>query len=74
MSKESRRTGAQAVGTGLEDRDEIAFTGTIVAKRQSRSRPGWGIVSIETTGVNQKGEPVISFVSVAFVERRKATA
>ena len=31
-------------------------------------------MSIRNTGVNQKGEPVISFVSVAFVERRKRAA
>jgi len=46
--------------------DEIAFSGTIVAKRQSRSRPGWGIVSIETTGVNQKGEPVFAYTGHVF--------
>jgi acyl dehydratase len=46
--------------------DEIAFSGTIVAKRESRSRPGWGIVSIETTGVNQKGEPVFAYTGHVF--------
>jgi hypothetical protein len=29
---------------------------------------------IRNTGVNQKGEPVISFISVAFVQRRQAAA
>lgn len=36
--------------------DEIAFSGRIAAKRESASRLGWGIVSIESTGVNQRGE------------------
>jgi hypothetical protein len=29
---------------------------------------------IRNSGANQKGEPVISFISVAFVERRKGAA
>lgn len=40
--------------------DEIAFTGRIVAKRESESRPGWGIVSIETIGTNQRDELVFA--------------
>jgi acyl dehydratase len=34
------------------------------------SRPGWGLVSSRNVGVNQRGEPVISFIGTAFVERR----
>jgi len=30
-------------------------------------------MSIRNSGVNQKGEAVISFISVAFVERRAGT-
>jgi glycosyltransferase involved in cell wall biosynthesis len=37
-------------------------------------RVGWGLMTIRNSGVNQKGEPVISFVSVAFVERRTGAA
>jgi acyl dehydratase len=40
--------------------DEVAFSGRIVAKRESASRPSWGIVSIESTGVNQRGETVFA--------------
>lgn len=36
--------------------DEIAFSGEIVDKRASGSRPGWGIVSVKSTGINQRGE------------------
>jgi acyl dehydratase len=49
--------------------DEITFTGRIVAKRESASRPGWGIVSIETTGVNARGEPVFSCVGHILVAK-----
>jgi acyl dehydratase len=50
--------------------DTVTYATDIVDKRTSNSRPAWGLISLRNTGVNQKGEPVISFVSVAFVERR----
>jgi acyl dehydratase len=50
--------------------DTISYSMEVVEKRPSNSRPGWGLITIRNAGVNQKGEPVISFVSVAFVERR----
>jgi len=50
--------------------DTVKYSTEIIDKRASGSRPGWGIMSIHNTGVNQKGEPVISFISVAFVQRR----
>jgi len=49
--------------------DEITFSGRIVAKRESASRRGWGIVSIESTGVNARGEPVFSCVSHILVAK-----
>ena len=54
--------------------DTVTYAREIVDKRASNSRPGWGLISIRNSGTNQKGEPVISFVSVAFVERRKTAA
>jgi acyl dehydratase len=54
--------------------DTISYATEVLETRASNSRPEWGIMTIRNTGVNQKGEPVISFVSVAFVERRKAGA
>jgi acyl dehydratase len=53
--------------------DTITYATEVIEKRASNSRPGWGLMSIRNSGVNQKGEPVISFISVAFVERRGAT-
>src|SRR5262245_33811467 len=52
--------------------DTISYATEIIDARPSNSRPDWGLVTLRNTGVNQKGEPVISFVSVAFVERRAA--
>ena len=47
--------------------DEIRYSGRVVEKRATHSRPGWGIVSMEVTGVNQKSEPVFSYVGHVFV-------
>jgi acyl dehydratase len=53
--------------------DEVRFTGPVfagdtlygesevLAKRESRSRPGQGIVTIRTTGRNQRGETICTF-------------
>ncbi len=54
--------------------DTIAYASEVVETRASNSRSGWGLMTLRNTGVNQNGEPVISFVSVAFVERRSAAA
>jgi acyl dehydratase len=56
------------VGDTVEYRIEITET------RVSNSRPGFGLMTILTTGSNQRGEPVISFLSTTFVERRRETA
>jgi acyl dehydratase len=50
--------------------DTVSYATEIIDKRTSNSRPEWGLMSIRNTGVNQNGEPVISFISVAFVQRR----
>jgi acyl dehydratase len=54
--------------------DTVTYATEIIEKRPSASRPEWGLISIRNTGMNQQGEPVISFISVAFVERRKGAA
>ena len=51
--------------------DTITYSTEIVGLRASKSRPDWGLMTIRNVGVNQKGEPVISFISTAFVQRRK---
>ena len=51
--------------------DTITYSTEVIEKRASNSRPGWGLMSIRNSGVNQKGEPVISFISVGL---RRAAA
>lgn len=81
---EARRTRGEAVATfgpspGFRELkwlkpvyvgDTVTYATEVIEKRASNSRPDWGLMWIRNTGVNQKGEPVISFISVAFVERR----
>ena len=50
--------------------DTIDYASEVVETRASGSRPGFGLMTIRSTGTNQNGEPVISFVSTTFVERR----
>lgn len=50
--------------------DTISYASEIVEKRVTKSRPGWGIIFARNTGINQKGELVMSFIGSGFVERR----
>ncbi len=52
--------------------DVIDYKSEITELRVSGSRPTHGLMTILTTGVNQNGAPVISFLSTTFVERRPA--
>jgi len=51
--------------------DTIDYKSEVIETRLSNSRPGLGLMTFRSTGVNQNGEPVISFVSTTFVERRR---
>ena len=50
--------------------DTISYASEVVALRPSQSRPGWGLLTLRSTGTNQAGELVLSFLSAAFVQRR----
>lgn len=50
--------------------DTISYRSEVTELRVSNSRPGYGLMTILTTGVNQDGNPVISFYSITFAERR----
>jgi acyl dehydratase len=50
--------------------DTIEYKTEVIDKRVSGSRPGSGLVSYRSTGVNQNGELVLSFESTTFLERR----
>lgn len=51
--------------------DAIDYKSEVIELRVSNSRPGTGLMTILSSGVNQKGETVISFVSTTLVERRE---
>jgi len=55
----------------VHDGDTVTYTARIVAKRPSRSRPGWGLMSMTTTGLNQDGGTVFSVTTHVFVETSK---
>jgi acyl dehydratase len=48
----------------------ITFETEIIAKKPSRSRPEWGLISMRNIGRNEAGEHVISFIAHVFIERR----
>jgi acyl dehydratase len=50
--------------------DTISFESTLVDKRASASRPGWGLVTHLNTGANQAGVRVFEFTSTAFWQSR----
>jgi acyl dehydratase len=50
--------------------DVVSYRSTVVDKRASASRPGWGLVFNDNEGVNGRGEPVFRFRGCVFWERR----
>jgi hypothetical protein len=46
----------------------------MVEKREPRSRPDVGIVRVKTTGFNQDGTPVITFVRTIMVYKKDRAA
>ena len=50
--------------------DTIYSRSEVLEKRESRSRPNVGIVTVETTGYNQDGRTVITFKRTIMVYRR----
>jgi len=52
--------------------DTIRFATTVVDKRLSGSRPGWGISFSHNTGWNQRGEKVFAFDGTGFIGRPSA--
>jgi len=47
--------------------DRVAFSGRVVDKRLSQSRPGIAIVTTAFSGVNQSGDPVVTMTAHVFV-------
>ena len=50
--------------------DTILYKIEVMETRISASRAGRGLMTVRSTGVNQNGDMVISFISTTFVERR----
>ena len=54
--------------------DTIDYVSEVIEVRVSGSRPGHGLMTLRSTGANQRGDMVISFLSTSFVERRSRKA
>jgi acyl dehydratase len=54
--------------------DTVSYSWTITDKRVSNSRPEWGIVTYRAEGLNQHGQPVLSFYGRFFMGRRPPVA
>ena len=54
--------------------DTIDYKSEVIEMRLSDSRPLAGLMTFRSTGVNQRGEPVLSLISTTFVERRGEAA
>jgi itaconyl-CoA hydratase len=52
--------------------DTIYATSEVLAKRESRSRPGQGIVTVRTTGLKADGTPFMNFERSFLVPKRKS--
>ncbi|MCR4520126.1 MULTISPECIES: MaoC family dehydratase [Bosea] len=50
--------------------DRITYRSEVIDKRESASRPQWGLFFHRNTGTNQHGEEVFSFDGCVFVERK----
>jgi acyl dehydratase len=50
--------------------DTIDYVNEVIEARASESRPGQGLMTLRSSGVNQNGDVVVSFLSTSFVERR----
>jgi acyl dehydratase len=83
MAEQARARGEPVAGTGpalgfrdlkwlkpVYVGDTIEYASEVTETRASSSRPGLGLVTLRSTGINQNGEPVITFLSTGFVERR----
>jgi acyl dehydratase len=51
--------------------DTVTYATEPIEKRESKSRPHWGLLFSRNTGTNQHGELVYSFIGSAFIERRR---
>ncbi|AME27006.1 MULTISPECIES: (R)-specific enoyl-CoA hydratase RipB/Ich [Burkholderiaceae] len=50
--------------------DTLYAESTVISKRESKSRPTQGIVTVETKGINQEGKVVMTFERTMLVYKR----
>ncbi|GAA1853149.1 MaoC family dehydratase [Pseudonocardia ailaonensis] len=50
--------------------DTLDATSVVVSRRESGSRPGWGVVRWRTVGTNQHGDMVVHYQRSSLVRRR----
>jgi len=53
--------------------DTLTARSVVVAKRESESRPAFGVVTWETQGRNQRGEVVVSYRRTNLIAKRRAS-
>jgi acyl dehydratase len=53
--------------------DTVTYTSEAAEMRASKTRPEWGLVRLRNVGINQHGAQIMTFVSIAFIERRDKT-
>src|SRR4051794_17302155 len=54
--------------------DRLTYRWEIIAKKESASRPRWGLVTMHNWAANQSGEETFRFDGVVFCERRQPPA
>jgi len=52
--------------------DTISFRSEVIETRASASKPKRALLTLRSTATNQHGEPVMTFQSTTFIERRNA--
>ncbi len=53
--------------------DTVYARSEVLSRRESKSRPGWGIVEWQTTAVNQRGETVLDYRRRNLAKKRNAS-
>ena len=52
--------------------DTVSYSWTMIDKRETNSRPEWGLMTYSAEGLNQNGDPVLAFNGRFFMGRRPA--
>ena len=52
--------------------DTLRYGSELISKRESASRPEWGLIFAHVTALNQRDELAFTFMASAFVARRTA--